>query len=458
MLVAQASSTPTPPDLLGQLSQASEALIKKVAPSVVQILAVGYGPLEETSQTEAGLVIGPQRAIGSGVIIDPDGYIMTNAHVVSGARRIQVIIPAAGAEQSPIRSLGSRGTTVEAQIVGISRQIDLALLKVEAHGLSALPLANYRKLVQGEIVFAFGSPEGLRGSVTMGLVSAVARQPDPDSPMIYIQTDAAINPGNSGGPLVNVAGELVGINTFILTQSGGSQGLGFAIPSALVALAYPQLRKYGHVHRSQIGVSVQSITPALAAGLGLPRDRGVIVSDVVPGGPADQAGLKIQDIIATVDGRAIDSLPMFGYSFYLHPRGETMKLDVLRLSTSLQFEVPVIEQSHKVDRLLDLANPEKNLIGKLGILGLDVDKSVADLLPDLRETSGVIVIARAAESGASGASLATGDVIHAINGTPVTSLAFLRSELERIKPDQPVVLQIERDGGFMYLSFQLEGP
>jgi serine protease Do len=124
----------------------------------------------------------------------------------------------------------------------------------------------------------------------------------------------------------------------------------------------------------------------------------------------------------------------------------------------LQFEVPVIEQSHKVDRLLDLANPEKNLVGKLGILGLDVDKSVAGLLPDLREASGVIVIARAAESGASGSSLATGDVIHAINGTPVISLAFLRSELERIKPDHPVVLQIERDGGFMYLSFQLEGP
>jgi serine protease Do len=458
MLVAQAPSTAISPDLLRQLSLASEALVRRVAPSVVQILAVGYGPLEEGSQTEAGLVIGRQRAIGSGVIVDPDGYIMTNAHVVSGAQRIQVVIPAADAEASPIRASTSRGTTVEAKIVGISREIDLALLKVEAHGLTALPIGNYRKLMQGEIVFAFGSPEGLRNSVTMGLVSAVARQPDPDNPMIFIQTDAAINPGNSGGPLVNVEGELVGMNTFILTQSGGNQGLGFAIPCGLVALAYPQLRKYGHVHRSQIGVSVQTITPALAAGLGLSRDRGVIVSDILPGGPADKAGLKIQDIIVSVDGRPIDSFPMFGYSFYLHHPGEPMKLEVLRDSTSLQLEVPVIEQPHKVDRLIDLTNPEKNLVEKLGILGIDVNKSVTDLLPELREPSGVIVVARAAASGNSETSLVTGDVIHAINGVPVISLEFLRFELERIKPDHPVVLQIEREGRLMYLSFQLEGP
>ncbi len=458
MVVAQAPPAATTPDFIGQLSRSSEALVKKVAPSVVQIMAIGYGPLQESSQTETGLVIGRQRAIGSGVIVDPDGYIMTNAHVVSGARRIQVVINAADAGGSPARALASHGTTLEGQIVGIARQIDLALIKVEAHGLTALPIGDYRKLLQGQIVFAFGSPEGLRNSVTMGLVSAVARQPDPDNPMIYIQTDAAINPGNSGGPLVSVEGELVGINTFILTQSGGNQGLGFAIPSGLVALAYPQLRKYGHTHRSQIGVSVQTITPAMAAGLGLSRDQGVIVSDVLPGGPADGAGLKIQDIIVSVDGRPIDSLPMFGYCFYLHHLSEPMKLDVLRGSTPMHFEVPVIEQPHKVDRLIDLANPEKNLIAKLGILGIEVNKSLADLLPDLRQSSGVIVIARAAESGFSATSLATGDVIHAINGLPVISLAFLRSQLESIKPDEPVVLQIEREGAFTYLSFQMEAP
>src|SRR6185295_7872689 len=133
----------------------------------------------------------------------------------------------------------------------------------------------YDAIRQGELVFAFGSPEGLRNSVTMGVVSSVARQPDPDSATIYIQTDAPINPGNSGGPLVNVDGELVGLNTFILSQSGGSQGLGFAIPSSVVASAYPQLRRYGHRHRGLLGFSMQAITPALAAGLGLPRTSGV---------------------------------------------------------------------------------------------------------------------------------------------------------------------------------------
>ena len=150
----------------------------------------------------------------------------------------------------PVRSLATEASqTVDARIVGTANDIDLALLKVDVTGLRALPLADYDAIRQGEIVFAFGSPEGLRNSVTMGVVSSVARQPDPDSPTIYIQTDAPINPGNSGGPLVNVDGELVGLNTLILTESGGSQGLGFAIPSAIVASAYPQLQKYGHLHR-----------------------------------------------------------------------------------------------------------------------------------------------------------------------------------------------------------------
>jgi len=138
---------------------------------------------------------------------------------------------------------------------------------------------------KGDIVFALGSPGGLRDSVSMGVVSTAARQLDPDSPLVYIQTDAAINPGNSGGPLVNVDGELVGINTFILSQSGGNQGLGFAIPSAVVAAAYPKLRKYGHLQRDDIGVSVQGVTPLLASGLELPQDWGVIVADVLEGGP-----------------------------------------------------------------------------------------------------------------------------------------------------------------------------
>ena len=172
------------------------------------------------------------------------------------------------------------------------------------------------------MVFAFGSPEGLRNTVTMGVVSAVARQPDPDSPLVYIQTDTPINPGNSGGPLVNANGDLVGINTFILSSSGGNQGLGFAIPEGVVASAYPQLVKFGHIHQPAIGALVQTITPELAAALRLKRDYGAIISDVSPGGPADTAGVKIQDVVLSVDGVAISSLPQFAQHLYLHNTGD----------------------------------------------------------------------------------------------------------------------------------------
>jgi serine protease Do len=293
--------TPQParvPDALHQLNDSVEALVQRVSPSVVQILVSGYSSTEDTGQGQMSVVIGKQRTIGSGVIVDPEGYIVTNAHVVKGAEKIEVIVPPlAAAQNAPDTLPANREQTYDARIVGVARQLDLAVIKIEAHKLSAVPIRKVVLPKQGEMVFAFGSPEGLRNSVTMGVVSAVARQPDPDSPLVYVQTDTPINPGNSGGPLVDADGELIGINTFILSSSGGNQGLGFAIPAGVVAYAYPQLVKYGHIHEPEIGAILQTITPELAAGLHLPRDYGVIVSDVVPGGPADQAGLKIQDII-----------------------------------------------------------------------------------------------------------------------------------------------------------------
>ena len=210
----------------------------------------------------------------------------------------------------------TRGRIVEARVIGTAPEVDLALLKVDAPDLPSLPLANYDSLRQGELVFAFGSPEGLRNSVTMGVVSAVARQPDADHPKVYIQTDAPINHGNSGGPLVNVSGELVGINTFILSESGGSQGLGFAIPSALVNVVYRQLLAYGHLQQGQIGANLQTITPDLARGLDLAQDWGLIVSDLLPDGPAELAGLKVKDIILKIDGRPMDNLPLLSFSLY----------------------------------------------------------------------------------------------------------------------------------------------
>jgi serine protease Do len=240
-----------PLDELRRLDESVGALIKRVSPSVVQILVTGYGPLDEAERGNAGAVIGRQRAIGSGFIIDADGYIITNAHVVNGAQRVQVVLPLANADVPPDAALSSPTNIAPARIIGVTREIDLALLKVEAKNLPPLPLANYRNLRQGEAVFAFGSPEGLRNTVTHGVISAVARQTDPDSPLVYVQTDAAINPGNSDDPVVNVNGEVVGVNTFILSQSGGNEGLCFAIPSGVVSVVYKQLRKFGHLHRSE---------------------------------------------------------------------------------------------------------------------------------------------------------------------------------------------------------------
>ncbi len=219
---------------LQQLNASVESLVTRVSQSVVQILVTSYGPSEENVRTETDLVVTRQRILGSGVVIDSDGYVVTNAHVVANARQIVVVLPEPAANQGGLRSLsGARGRLAEARVVGVARDLDLAVLKVNDGGLPAIPLADYGAVHQGELVFAFGSPNGLRNSVTMGIVSAVARQPNPDSPMVYVQTDAPISRGNSGGPLVNVKGELVGINTFILTNAGKSQGLGFAIPSAL---------------------------------------------------------------------------------------------------------------------------------------------------------------------------------------------------------------------------------
>src|SRR6476661_8182921 len=254
---ARTGANPSDSDTLHQLNSSVRALVKRVTPSVVQVLVTGFGPVESSRGT-TGLVLGRQQVIGSGVIIDPDGYIVTNAHVIRGAHRVQVNIPAASNDETPDRSLVSaRGRTVDARILGMDSDMDLALLKIEVKGLRSLPLCDYNKVRQGDVVFAFGSPEGLQDSVTMGVVSAAARQPNPDSPMVFVQSDAATNPGSSGGPLVNVDGELVGINTFIVTEGGGNEGLGFAIPSDVVAFAYPELRRYGHVHRGDVGLAVQ---------------------------------------------------------------------------------------------------------------------------------------------------------------------------------------------------------
>jgi serine protease Do len=440
---------------LRKTDQSVGALIRKVSPSVVQILVSGYGQVEESERGNTGIVIGRQRAIGSGFIIDPSGYIITNAHVVKGAQRVQVVLSSANSDDSADAGPSSKTNLVPAQIIGVTSEIDLALLKVDVTGLRALKLASYRNLQQGESVFAFGSPEGLTNTVTRGIISAVARQTDPDATMVYIQTDAAINPGNSGGPLVNVDGDVVGVDTFILSQSGGNEGLGFAIPCSVVNIAYQQLRKFGHLHRPEIGISVQTITPPLADGLKLPRKFGVVISDVLPGGPSEAAGLHIGDVLLAIDGKPASTVPYVAFHLMSRESGDKVHLDVLRGNLRLGFDVALMEPPKDMDQITALADPEKNLVPALGILAIEIDRKIADLAPDLRDPFGIIVAARAAGATAE-IPLTAGDVIRTLNGEPMTTLDRLRNALKALPPDAAVVLQIQRDQKLMYVAFTLD--
>jgi serine protease Do len=225
-------------------------LSETVGPAVVQIIATGYTPLQQGDAPGTGLLT-RRSGVGSGVIMDPDGYIITNLHVIEGAGRIRVRLPIPVDEAQPGQSiLKPEGKIVGAQIVGVDRETDLAVLKVQERNLPALDLADSDEVRTGQLVFAFGSPMGLDNSVTMGIVSAVARQLRPEDPMIYIQTDATINPGNSGGPLVNAEGKIVGINTLILSLSGGSEGIGFAAPSNIVRNVFQQIKLSGYVRQA----------------------------------------------------------------------------------------------------------------------------------------------------------------------------------------------------------------
>jgi serine protease Do len=274
--------------------------------------------------------------------------------------------------------------------------------------------------------------------------------------MVYIQTDAPINPGNSGGPLIDMDGYVLGINTLILSKGGGSEGLGFAIPARVVRFVYQSLRKYGHVHRVEIGAVAQNITPSLAEGLGLSRSWGVIVSDVNPGGPAETAGLKTGDIVVSADDRPIDTLPALTAALYLHPLDEVMKMVVLRGSEKKTLYIPANEHRDAMDKFMDAADPARSLVQRLGILAVDLNGELRSMVGNLRIASGVVVIARAADLIGPETGLKTGDVIHSVNTTTVDSLDSLRATLQSLKPNAPVVLQVERDGQLQWLAFEME--
>ena len=441
---------------LRDVSGAFEALAERVNPAVVQVFSASYAP-GQGLVTSTGLITN-QRSTGSGVILDPDGYIVTNAHVVAGARRLQVML-ATEVDDLPDGAsiLQPRGRLIGAQLVGIDRETDLAVLKANETGLPFLQFGDSDELRQGQLVFAFGSPLGLENSVSTGVVSATARQLRPEDPMIYVQTDAPINPGNSGGPLVDARGLLVGINTLILSQSGGSEGLGFAAPSNIVRNVFDQIKKTGRVRRGEIGVRAQTISPALARGLDLPREWGVVLSDVYPGGPGDEAGLHIGDVILALDGKTMENGRQFQVNLYRRAVGETVTLQIQRGLDVSEYVVRVAERPNDPDRFRDMVNPETNLVEELGILAIDYSPEIASKLPGLRKRSGVVVAARSVQAmNYQAEGLLPGDVIHAVNRLPVAALSELRASLARLRAGDPIVLQVNRRGELLFITLVAE--
>jgi serine protease Do len=454
LVFAQGAPRQAKQNSLIELSGEIRSLSQRVAPAVVQISVSGYGPLDQSTGHPVSL-FGRQESIGSGVIVDSDGYIVTNAHVVNGAVRIRVAL-ASPPSQNDAPDEARELESADAKVVGVDAETDLAVLKIERKGLTALEFMDSGGLRQGDLVLALGAPMGLPNSVSLGVVSATARSLREDNPMLYVQTDASINPGNSGGALVTMNGVLAGLNTFILSQSGGNEGLGFAIPANTVRDVYLQVRQNGAVKRGELGVIGQNVTPVMAKGLSLARDHGVILADVEPESPADLAGLKRGDVLIGLDGQPIVSASQLENRIFRRRAGDKVQLTILRGKEELTITLAVRERADTSSLLARLAHPEKNLISRLGVLCIQIDKDVASMIPGLRRQYGLIVAAKSPGGQAQFIDLQPGDIIEAVNTVPVALIDTLKSSLDEMKPGDPVVLQIERNGQFQYLAFELD--
>jgi serine protease Do len=343
-----------------------------------------------------------------------------------------------------------------ARLVGLDAETDLALLKVDAEGLPFLELSDSDIVRQGELVVAVGSPGGLDSSMSMGVISAVARQFRPDDRVVYLQTDAPINPGNSGGALVDIDGRLIGINTLILTQSGGSEGLGFAIPTNIVRFVIAQMRQSGFVLRGEIGAEAQTVTPHLAAALGLGCDSGVMLADVLPGGPADAVGLKSGDVVLSLNGKPMENARQFHVNLYRQYVGSFVALKIMRGAETFDKTVLVVSRSNGPERFASMVNERQHLVPRLSILALPIDRTTAGLVAGSRRSYGVLVARLAMTTSGPSGDLLPGDIIYEINRQPVSTLAELRELVEKQTPGNAVALQVERAGRIRYIEMRVD--
>jgi serine protease Do len=378
-----------------------------------------------------------QRSLGSGVVIDKDGTILTNRHVIDGADEITV-------------SVGRHDYV--AKLIGKDARTDVAILKIEPkEALTVLALGNSDQTEVGEWVMAVGNPFGLGGnSVTVGVVSYKGRAltlGTQGTSVDMIQTDAAINPGNSGGPLLNTRGEVIGINTLIITRGvPQSAGVGFAVPINVAKEILPQLRQRGKVVRGWLGVQIQALTDDMARTYRLKDNKGALISDVISDSPAEKAGLKADDVVLAVDGHAIEDNSAL--TSYIAPKapGTTVSLRVLRGGAELT--IPVTLGTFP-DETADADN-ESGSHGQLGMTLRNLTPDMADRLELPRASKGVVVTAVEAGEAAEEAGLSRGDVIVSVNGAAVASVGEFEREIDRARPDGVARLRVRRQGGAGY--------
>jgi serine protease Do len=374
-----------------------------------------------------------QRGLGSGFIIDADGTIITNNHVVDGAEKVVVTL--------------ADGKSFDAKVLGTDQKSDIAIVKIDAkQRLTAAPLGDSDQLEVGEWVMAIGNPFGLDHTVTTGIVSAKGRQIGTGPYDSFIQTDASINPGNSGGPLVNLRGEVVGINTAIFSQSGGNIGIGFAIPANLAKELVPQLKDKGKVVRGYLGVTIQKVTADIAATMGLKSESGALVADVAAGGPAELGGIKTGDVIVEFNAKPIKDSADLPLEVARVAPGKTVQVKILRDAKSSNIAIKIGEM--KEDEVV-----AESRQGDFGMTVQPLNPATAESL-GVERAEGLLVSSVKPGSPADEAGLQRGDVITQINRRPVRDMADYKREISSAEKGKSILFLVKRNQGSLFLALK----
>ena len=450
----------------GALESASFAsVVKRVAPSIVKITVqikprhVVFGgdgnPPPQFNNPLFRQFFGnqmpmvpeqPENGLGSGVIVSADGYIVTNNHVVDGAREVTVVL--------------GDGREFPARVIGRDPQTDIALVKVSAKDLPAITFASSSKIEVGDRVLAIGNPFGIGETVTTGIVSGTGRRAGLGLKYEdFIQTDAAINPGNSGGALVDVEGRLVGINTAILSHSGGFQGVGLAVPADLVGNVVDNLVAHGKVVRGYLGVGIQDLTPSLADSFGIKATGGALVTDVQPSSPAAKAGLKSGDVITAINSKPVDSSSRLSIAVAEMAPGSKVSLDVLRDGRTEKFEMKTeirpAGDRREGDEQMGASQDDQGVLNGVGVTDID-PRARRDLnLPE--RLSGALISGVEPESAAARAGVREGDVILEINRQPVDS-AKTAVDLSASATSRKTLVKLWSHGSTVYVVVDETGP